>query len=131
MQEKTNLIEHYGGTLVNPIVQQSESNDVKASASTLPSIKISSRSVCDLELFAGGSFSSLNRFIGKEDHQRTLDEMRFTNGSVIPIPITLPVNPEEAIKLNQDIALRDANHRLLAFMNIEEVSNWDHAEVAE
>jgi sulfate adenylyltransferase len=129
--KKNNLIEPYGGKLVDLLVPNEEIDELKSYASTLPSIQISSRVVCDLELLAVGAFSPLDRFMGEGDHERVVGELRLTNDSIFPIPITLPVNPGEGIKLDQDIALRDSNNRLLAFMAIEEIYEWDRAEVAE
>ena len=103
---------------------------MKAYASQLPSLVLSSRSVCDLEILAVGGFSPLDRFMTKEDHQRVVDEMRLGDGHLFPLPITLPVEPGEAIKLDQEIALRDSNNNLLAVMTIEEIYEWDLEEVA-
>jgi len=51
-------------------------DDVKAYASQLPSIWLSAQSVCDLELLATGAFSPLDRFMGRADLQRVLDESK-------------------------------------------------------
>lgn len=125
------LITPYGGALVDLLVPAEERDEVKAYASQLPSIQISPRLVCDLELLAVGAFSPLDRFMAKADHQRVLDEMRLANGIIFPIPITLPVEPSEAIEQDQDIALRDSNNNLLAVMTIEDIYEWNFEEVAE
>ena len=125
------LILPYDGELVDLLVPAKERDEVKAHASRLPSMQISPRLVCDLELLATGAFSPLDRFMGEEDHQRVLDEMRLANDLIFPIPITLPVQQGEAIKLGQDIALRDSNNNLLAVMSIEEIYEWSVEEVAE
>ena len=125
------LILPYGGELVDLLVPAEERDDVKAYASRLPSIQISSRLTCDLELMATGAFSPLDRFMGEDDHRRVLDEMRLSNDLIFPMPITLPVEPGEAIKLDQDITLRDSNNNLLAVMTIEEIYEWSFEEVAE
>jgi len=125
------LISPYGGELVDLLAPAEELEEAKTYAASLPSIQISPRSVCDLELLSTGAFSPLDRFMAKTDHQRMLDEMRLSNDTIFPMPITLPVEPGEAIKLDQDIALRDSNNRLLAVMSIEEIYEWDLEEVAE
>ena len=102
----------------------------KAHATQLPSIQISERSVCDLQLLATGAFSPLKRFTGKEDHQRILDEMRLASGHLFPIPVTLPVNPSPEIRLDHDIALRSSKNELLAILTVEEIYEWDAAESA-
>ncbi len=131
VSQTSTLIPPYGGELVNLLVPAEEANDLKAYASHLPSIQISERSVCDLELLAVGAFSPLDRFMGREDHQRVLDEMRLASGHLFPIPITLPVKPDSNIHLDQEIALRNAKNELLAVMTIEEVYEWDREEVAQ
>ena len=103
----------------------------KAYANRLPSIRLSHRTVCDLELLAIGAFSPLDRFLGQADYQRVLDEMRLTSGHLFPIPITLPVEPEDNVQLGQEIALRDTGNDLLAIMTVEEIYAWDLAETAQ
>ena len=126
----TTLISPYGGRLVDLLVPAEELEQVKAYASRLPSLQLSPRSECDLELLAVGAFSPLDRFMGQRDHQRVLDEMRLTSGHLSPIPVTLPVEPGPGIRLGQEIALRNAKNELLAVMTIEEVYEWDRAEGA-
>ncbi len=125
------LISPYGGKLVDLMVPASELAEAKAYASTLPSIQISPRAVCDLEMLATGAFSPLDRFMGEADFRRVLTEMRLANGALMPIPITLPVRAEDGLKVGQDIALRDNMNDLLAIMSVEEIYAWDVAETAE
>jgi sulfate adenylyltransferase len=138
--QNSKLIPPYGGQLVNLLVPAEEVAELKAYASKLPSLQLSARAECDLELLAVGAFSPLARFMGQEDHQRVLDEMRLTSGHIFPIPVTLPVEPGLAPHspqlwgargADQDIALRNAKNELLAVMTIEEVYEWDRDEVAQ
>ena len=124
------LISPYGGDLVDLAVPEDAKGDLRARANRLPSVRLSERSVCDLELLATGAFSPLDRFMGREDHQLVLDEMRLRSGHVFPIPVTLSVEPGPEIRLDHEVALRDAKNELLAVMVIEEVFEWDHDEVA-
>src|SRR5205085_5245351 len=68
------LITPYGGALVNLFASVAE-------AASLPSIQISERSRCDLELLATGGFSPLDRFMSRADYERVLEEMRLANGA--------------------------------------------------
>jgi sulfate adenylyltransferase len=104
--------------------------ELKAHASHLPSLQLSARTVCDLELLATGAFSPLDRFMGRADYERVLAEMRLASGHIFPIPVTLPVDPEAGIKTGQEIALRDAENNLLAVMTVEEIYEWDILETA-
>lgn len=129
--QKSNLISPYGGRLVDLMVPAGQLAERKAYANRLPSIRLSHRTVCDLELLAIGAFSPLDRFLGQADYQRVLDEMRLTSGHLFPIPITLPVEPEDNVQLGQEIALRDTGNDLLAIMTVEEIYAWDLAETAQ
>lgn len=129
--EAIELIRPYGGELKNLFVDPDEAEALKAKAGRLPSIQISERTMCDLELLAVGAFSPLDRFVGERDHNRIVEEMRLESGEVFPIPIPLPVNPSPDIKLGSQIALRSLKNELLAVMTIEEIYEWDRAQVAE
>ena len=50
----TTLIPPYGGRLVDLMVPDEELAEARAYASTLPSLQMSPRAVCDLELLASG-----------------------------------------------------------------------------
>lgn len=121
----------YGGALVDLLVPAAELAHVKAYANQLPSIQLSERSACDLELLATGAFSPLDRFMGQADYQSVLDNMRLASGAIFPIPITLPVDENPDLRIGQEIALRDAKQNLLAIMTIEEMYSWDREEVSQ
>ncbi len=131
--EKTTLITPYGGKLVDLMVPEAELAEARAYAGTLPSIRISERAVCDLELLAVGGFSPLDRFMGQADHQSVLDTMRLANGVLFPMPIPLPVDEDDVakIEIGRDIALRSPENELLAILNVEEVYEWNLEEVAQ
>ena len=126
----SSVISPYGGSLVDLMVSPDEAAELKEKATRLPSIQVSERIVCDLELLATGGFSPLDRFMGEEDHKRVLDDMRLSNGRLFPIPVTFPVDPGDGMKLDSQIAIRNAKNELLAIMNVEEIYEWDRAEVA-
>lgn len=128
MVEKTKesiLIPPYGGKLVNLVVSAEERQELQEKANRLPSVKISARSICDLELLATGAFSPLDRFMGKADYERVLTEMRLTNGTLFPIPVTLPVDEAALPTWGEAITLCDARNNTIAVMQIEEVYHWD------
>jgi len=124
------LIDPYGGYLVDLLVPEAEKADVKAYASTLPSLRLSDRAVCDLELLSVGAFSPLDRFMGQQELQCVLDEMRLCNGTLFPMPITLSVHADDDIQLGRDLALRTPKNEILAVMTVEEVYPWDRDEVS-
>jgi sulfate adenylyltransferase len=125
------LVPPYGGQLVNLLVDDEAAAELKAYATQLPSLQLSERSMCDLELLATGAFSPLDRFMGRLDHQRVVDELRLANGHLFPIPITLPVEPAADLHLDSDVALRTPKNDLLAVLTIEEIYAWDRDVVAD
>ncbi len=124
------LVEPYGGYLVDLTVPDSALEETKARAGQLPSIGLSERSVCDLELLATGAFSPLDRFMGEADYRRVLEEMRLESGHIFPIPITLPYDGKDPIHLDQEIVLRDQKNEILAIMRVEEIYDWDRSAAA-
>src|SRR5436305_13128301 len=61
----TSLIPPYGGRLVNLFEPATSLPDLLATAAALPSVQLSERSRCDLELLATGRFSPLDRLPGR------------------------------------------------------------------
>ena len=125
----TDLIAPYGGALISLLIPTERLAERKAYAATLPSIQISERAACDLELLAIGGFSPLTQFMGQVDYARVLADMRLANGTIFPMPITLPVDAALAVT-GRDVALRDSKNNLLAVMTVEEAYAWDREEFA-
>ncbi len=121
----SNLISPYAGELIDLMVSEEERQELLERSSRLPSVRISPRSLCDLELLATGAFSPLDRFMGKADYERVLTEMRLENGILFPIPITLPVDEDALPSWGEQITISDARNNTLAVMQIEEVYPWD------
>ncbi|UCC50744.1 MAG: adenylyl-sulfate kinase [Anaerolineaceae bacterium] len=129
--KNSTLITPYGEKLVDLMVPAESLEEIKAYAGRLPSIQISPRSLCDLELLATGAFSPLDRFMGQEDHQQVLGEMRLANGNLFPIPVALPVAANSELRLDSDIVLRNHEYEMMAIMTLEEIYEWDRTEVAD
>lgn len=119
------LITPYGGQLVNLVVEDEEREELLERSSHLPSLQISARALCDLELLATGAFSPLDRFMGRADYERVLTEMRLDNGVLFPIPVTLPVDEDELPNWAEQVTLSDSRNNTVAIMNLEEVYHWD------
>jgi sulfate adenylyltransferase len=125
------LISPYGGKLVNLVVEEEERPELVNKANGLPSIQLSNRTLCDLELLAIGGFSPLDRFMGKADYDRVVEEMRLANGTLFSIPITLPIDEDGPLRLGKEIALRDNKNNLIAIMRVEEAFAWNLAREAQ
>ncbi len=123
---KAKLISPYGGNkLANLVLTGKERDELLGRATQLPSIKITMRNLCDLELLATGGFSPLDRFMGKADYERVLHEMRLSNGVLFPLPITLTADPKELPTVGEELVLRNANNDVIAVMTLDEVYHWD------
>ena len=125
------MIAPYGGELKILSVAPDEAVELRHLAETLTSVTLSTRSLCDLELLATGAFSPLDRFMGKRDYDRVLDDMRLSNAALFPIPVTLPVSSTENVTIGSCITLRDQKQNPLAVMQVEEVFEWDRREFAQ
>jgi len=59
------IISPYGGKLVNLVVDAGGRRELIKYANKLSSLKLSLRSLCDIELLSVGAFSPLDRFMGQ------------------------------------------------------------------
>ena len=93
---------------------------LKVEAGELLSWDLSPRQICDLELLMNGGFNPLNGFLGEEDYNSVVADMRLANGQLWPMPITLDVSEDFASKIegDVDIALRDQEGVILAVMTV-------------
>ena len=130
MKLETTLISPYGGALVDLLVPQENREELIEYANRLPSIQLTERAICDLELLATGAFSPLKTFMHRADHESVCDAMRLENGTFFPIPVSLPVDDFDGLKLDRDVALRDTKNDLLAILSVEEIYEWSRASLA-
>lgn len=94
-------------------------------AHELPSLTLSQRQLCDLELILNGGFAPLNSFMNKADYESVLEKMRLHNGKLWPMPITLDIGRclADSIAPGDHLALRDTEGLLLAVFQAEE--HWE------
>jgi sulfate adenylyltransferase len=98
-----------------------------------PSLTLSKRQHCDLELLISGGFAPLDGFMGQADYESVLETTRLTDGSLWPLPITLDVSEEFAGKLESgmQIALRDPEGFMPAVMTVSDIWRPDKEREAE
>jgi sulfate adenylyltransferase len=130
-EHPSDLIEPYGGELISLLAPAEERESLLNLAATLPRLQISERAICDLELLATGAFSPLVSFMKRADYERVLEEMRLSDGTLFPIPVTLTVSKSALVKLDADVALADSYNNLLAIMRVEEIYDWDREREAQ
>ena len=89
------LSQPHGGELINRFDPELDVSEIDNE------VHIDAIALSDLELIATGAYSPLQGFMGQEDYERVLEEMRLANGLVWSLPITLPVAEEEASSLKE------------------------------
>lgn len=121
------LISPHGGKLVNRLVDKAKAKELAEKATSLPTITLSHKQWCDLEMIAIGAFSPLEGFVGKSDFESICRDMRLADGTVWPIPITLAVDDEVKGKLQEggQAALQHADGTLLAVIDVQEIYPHD------
>jgi sulfate adenylyltransferase len=114
-------------------VSYDSAQKLKVEASELVSWDLTPRQICDLELLMNGGFYPLKGFLGQEDYNGVVENMRLKDGSLWPMPITLDVSNDfaEGLKEDQDIALRDQEGVILAILSISDIWTPDKDKEAE
>ena len=104
--------------------------NLKNIANHLPSWQLDDRQICDLELILNEAFNPLDGFLDKKNYDNVLKEMRLTDGSLWPIPITLDVSSEfvSTIENAEKIALRDKEGFIIAVLTIDDIWKPDFEE---
>jgi sulfate adenylyltransferase len=127
------LISPHGGDLVDLIVDEERNKVLKDLALHLPSVILSERHMCDLELLMTGAFSPLKGFMTSPDYEAVLDRMHLQDGTVWPIPVCLDITAVEAGRLEagQSVVLRDPEGFMLAVMHVEEIWPIDKEREAQ
>ena len=132
MQPLEQTIKPHGGRLVNRILKGEELRTVRVKAEGLKRIALNARILSDLELLAVGAFSPLEGFMGKEDYECVVSDMRLASGLPWTLPITLAVSSAEATDLREgeEIALVDSSDDVVGLLLLEEKFHYDKREEA-
>ncbi|CAK7223108.1 Sulfate adenylyltransferase [Sporothrix bragantina] len=123
----------HGGVLKDLLARDApRHNELAAEAETLPSLLLSERQLCDLELLLTGGFSPLEGFMTEKDYNGVVKDNRLADGALFSMPITLDVNQatiaEVGIQPGARITLRDLrDDRNLAILTVEDVYRPDKA----
>lgn len=119
----TLLISPHGGKLNESLLSLEEAKEIKLKARDYLSWDLTERQLCDIEMILNGGFSPLNGFMGKRDFDDVVNNLRLTDGTLWPIPITLDV-PEtfaREVEKGSCIALRDHEGVLIAVLNVSDI----------
>lgn len=106
--------------------------EYKFIAHELPTLTLTQRQLCDLELILNGGFAPLKGYMCQADYDNVLEKCRLKDGSLWPMPITLDVSRQfaEQIQIGQEIALRDAEGLLVAILQVNDMWEVDRKREA-
>jgi sulfate adenylyltransferase len=81
----------------------------KKRAKELTVVTLTSRETADLIMMGIGGFTPLDGFMGQADWKGSVGDMKLTDGTFWPIPVTMSVNKGKAdsIKIGQEVLLVD------------------------
>ena len=98
---------------------------LKKDASNYKSWVLRDRQICDLEMILNGGFSPLKGFLNKKDYENVLIDMRISDGSLWPMPITLDVdsNFSKSISIGDSITLKNKEGFSIAVLEVED--KWE------
>jgi sulfate adenylyltransferase len=127
------LITPHGGQLVDREVAGQEAAALQERARSLPVLRLSSRTLSDLELIAVGALSPLEGFMTQRQYRSVVDEMRLPGSLAWSLPITLAATREEAASFRDggQIALANGSGEPLAVLDLEEQFDYDKEAEAQ
>lgn len=129
------MLTPHGGILQDLIARDaSRKAELLSEASSLKSLDLTDRQLCDLELILNGGFSPLTGFNTKKDYESIRDNMRLASGEIWTIPIPLDVSEETASKFSEGerVVLRDPrDDAALAIITIADIYKPDKHEEAK
>jgi sulfate adenylyltransferase len=120
--ETHTLIEPHGGKLVDRTGERPDGVE------GLEQIPLTSRELSDLDMLASGALSPLEGFMGPNDYERVVEEMRLENGLPWSLPVCLAV---DAPPKGEEVALTDESGRALAVLEVEDAYEYDREREAE
>ncbi len=117
----------HGGALIDCLVDAGRAEALKAESQHFPSLTLTQRQLCDLELIMTGGFSPLDGFMDQASWESVLDRMALPDGTLWPMPIVLDVPEDFAAGLEpgQRIALRDGEGFMPAVLRVAEIWQRD------
>lgn len=117
------IVEPYGGVLCELIVAEDFGEELKARSVDLMSLDLTPRQLCDFELLSTGGFSPLRGFMTRADYKTACEEMRLSDGTLWPMPVTLDVIESVAggLSVGQTVALRDPEGVMLGVLEVEDI----------
>ncbi len=100
---------------------------------SLPRISLSHAHLCDLELLATGAMAPLAGYMNQQTYESVVDAMRLPDGNVWPMPVVLDISQTtaDALKEHTYVALCNAEHTIIAVLEIDAIWQPDKIHEAE
>jgi sulfate adenylyltransferase len=116
------LIAPHGGRLVD------RSSERPRGVERLERVRLTPRELSDLDMLASGALSPLEGFMGRDDYERVVEELRLVDGLPWALPVCLAVDgPPRGDK----VALADAAGRPIAVLEVADGYGYDREREAE
>jgi sulfate adenylyltransferase len=116
------LIHPHGGALVD------RTGSAPDDLAELNALTLTSRELSDLDMVASGALSPLEGFMGPDDYEAVLEDLRLASGLPWALPVCLAVDgPPQGDR----IALADENGRPVADHEVEDVFEYEKEREAE
>jgi sulfate adenylyltransferase len=127
------LIPPHGDELINLLVGKENQEALKQQAFASIAWTLTERQINDLELLLSGAFSPLTGFMNQADYESVKNDMRLSDGTLWPLPITLDITNKiaEKVKLGDTLTLKDKEGFSLAVITINDMWSPDLDEEAE
>jgi sulfate adenylyltransferase len=114
--EQQHLIAAHGGYLVDRTGPRPDNVE------SLEQVSLTSRELSDLDMLASGALSPLEGFMGRDDYDRVLEEMRLAKGIPWALPVCLAVDHEPQ---GDEVTLTDEAGKPFAVLEMDEVYEYD------
>jgi sulfate adenylyltransferase len=116
------LIDAHGGELVSRIGARPEGVD------RLERVRLTSREQSDLDMIASGALSPLEGFMGPDDYETVVEDLRLTSGLpwALPVCLAVPVPPK-----GERVALAGPAGDVLAVLDVDTVFEYDKHREAD
>lgn len=127
------IVPHGRDALVNLLVEPERAEELKRTSGAFPSLTLSQRQQCDLELLMNGAFTPLDGFMQSAAYDAVLESLSLPDGTLWPVPVVLDVSESFAGKLQPGdrVALRDNEGFMPAVLTVEDIWRPDLAREAQ
>ncbi|AEJ38932.1 sulfate adenylyltransferase [Sulfobacillus acidophilus TPY] len=127
----TSIAEQTTRTLSEPMLPPAIARELAFTLSHAPTVELSAFAFYDAWCLSTGVYTPLNGFMTKEETQAVLDSWRLPDGSVWPLPVTLPIEPEDAARVQKSPWIRlTVQGRIVGIMQVTDVFWQDPEEEA-